>query len=868
MKDKVRPWLARIQAHKLKKDDMAYALNATIMKQIEYMLPATSFTKQQCDALMREILQTVLPKAGFVKSYPRDVLYAPYDQLGLQIQHPYTTQLTAQLHVLTNHGNNDSITGKLLRNNLQALAVELGLPGNTLQYSFAKWGHLATDSWIVRLWQMVQEQPDISLHYKCPQVQLARENDQFLMEAFAKAKYSKANLLRLNRCRIYLQAMTVADLATGDGKRILPGILKGQKLPLTWNTYDWPEQGPLPTSDWELWARAISRLFVARDSINLKNRLGAWRSNADNWPTHYDADNHQLWMRQDHGWRVFQRKGCLSHTFYSFEEMPEAFLIQPPASSHKTKAWMEDGVIQFTGWHQDKVPTAPVFHTFEQFIQHLSQDDKWVFEYLSGWEHAKDIAEGIRQGQVIAVADGSFKFQSGTAGFILYNLRAKQAMLAAHRTPGMPSTQCAYRSELGGILGATKLSRLLSTYFGITSGHLTVACDNQGAGHRSILYARQPGRATKQADMIRAILEEKRSSPVQYLYRYVEGHQRERRPLCNLDIWAELNEEMDGLAKAFWSHHQGQRSNQQLLYDNEWAISINNEKISHFLHHQVSSYLHTKRLHKWYQKKKHWTPRQLACTNFKAIRRANKTGTSADRKWRSKFDSKMCPVGRQMFRWKLWKYNRCPRCFCENETTYHVLRCRAPGAVSRRSELWEQFLSTLSSIHTSPDIYNIISSTLNQWLNYANPIPSTNPQLHQAIRQQNLIGWEKMWNGRTAIGWELYQDQYLEQQSIRYLTAEQWSAALVTALWKFVREMWYHRNQTLHDPDNPEIEAELMDLDLKISEQWHMGSSDLHPMDQVQFSRGLSLDELLAKPTDYRRSWLYYALAAREAAVS
>jgi len=44
--------------------------------------------------------------------------------------------------------------------------------------------------------------------------------DKFLMEVFPGAGVSSADMRRANRCRLYLHALTVADISTGDGRFI------------------------------------------------------------------------------------------------------------------------------------------------------------------------------------------------------------------------------------------------------------------------------------------------------------------------------------------------------------------------------------------------------------------------------------------------------------------------------------------------------------------------------------------------------------------------------------------------------------------------------------------------------------------------
>ena len=72
----------------------------TVLKQIEYCLPALNLSKSQCDELMRPILKAALPKAGYNRNFPKEVLHRPTSLLGADIHHPYTTQLIAHLDIL------------------------------------------------------------------------------------------------------------------------------------------------------------------------------------------------------------------------------------------------------------------------------------------------------------------------------------------------------------------------------------------------------------------------------------------------------------------------------------------------------------------------------------------------------------------------------------------------------------------------------------------------------------------------------------------------------------------------------------------------------------------------------------------------
>jgi hypothetical protein len=65
----VKQWSDRIRTLYLRKHDAAYALKVTVLKKIEYALPALNLSKAQCDKLMTPILQAALPKAGYNRTW-------------------------------------------------------------------------------------------------------------------------------------------------------------------------------------------------------------------------------------------------------------------------------------------------------------------------------------------------------------------------------------------------------------------------------------------------------------------------------------------------------------------------------------------------------------------------------------------------------------------------------------------------------------------------------------------------------------------------------------------------------------------------------------------------------------------------------
>jgi len=151
---------------------------------------------------------------------PRALVHAPLSSRGLNIPDLYTEQGIKYIEQIIAHGYRDhSITGKLLRGSIQQTKVELGLPGALLHQDYSKYHQLITDTWVKHAWLFLWEH-SMSMEDDGPHLQLRREGDQFLVAAFSAAGYTKTNLARLNRCHLFLQVTTLADVTTGPGRAI------------------------------------------------------------------------------------------------------------------------------------------------------------------------------------------------------------------------------------------------------------------------------------------------------------------------------------------------------------------------------------------------------------------------------------------------------------------------------------------------------------------------------------------------------------------------------------------------------------------------------------------------------------------------
>ena len=70
-----------------------------------------------------------------------------------------------------------------------------------------------------------------------------------------------------------------------------------------------------------------------------------------------------------------------------------------------------------------------------------------------GHQVGGNVAAAILRGDARAVSDGSYKQKHGTSAFVLHGDSHFKAIRGRNVIPGRPEEQCAYRSELGGVVG-------------------------------------------------------------------------------------------------------------------------------------------------------------------------------------------------------------------------------------------------------------------------------------------------------------------------------------------------------------------------------------------------------------------------------
>lgn len=262
MRSKVREFAESIRVHKTTKNDAWYALERSFFKTIEYPLTTTTIPYKTWSSIMSPAINALLPKAGISSKFPRAVLYGPTSYQGLGLQHPWYTQEITHLATLLTELSNATQTGHLLTTTIEQLYMEIGLDGQLGTHDWSTYHLLATDSWIKSVWSTLA-QFNMSMQLAQSTIPLLSTNDMYLMQAFAEGGFRGRELQSLNTCQMFLNATSLADITTIDGKAISSLAFSGKQANHLRPHLSWPRQpSHLSPTYWNLWQHALQRCFT------------------------------------------------------------------------------------------------------------------------------------------------------------------------------------------------------------------------------------------------------------------------------------------------------------------------------------------------------------------------------------------------------------------------------------------------------------------------------------------------------------------------------------------------------------------------------------------------------------------------------
>ena len=546
----------------LNKTDAWHAMNTTVLKTLQYPLPALTLSEKECNHIMAPVLEAALSAAGYNNSFPRAVVYGPVSGQGLGVKNLYTTQCASHVALIIQHFHSQSVTGHLLRHSFELLQLEWGRKRLPLESYLTKRSNYVTKSWLQFTWQFLTDN-EIKLKTHRDQLKPSRVNDVFLMDEFI-GSFTVAELKRINECRMHLRALTLSDITGGTGNRITNKAWNGIQDDDRPSPYEWPATGVPTEKDWALWKKALRRL-CCRSNI-LQTPLGEWMSHTNEhpWKFYYIRARDYIIESDGDKWKVYRRYRCQGRPrnepvyYLSRFRMDSA----PPLKMKCTiKILPQDKILLTGATSTQSSRSLPPPSQFDLRIRHLKS---WAFHTILGATRSSipHLVNAIRTSQAKAVSDGSFysEFKYGSSATVFDT--GTNIIILQNTTPGRPDEQSSYRSELAGIYSFLLFLHQLQLHFKIRQGEIEFACDNKSALKESFMYDNASVRQNDY-DLLSGIHSLRSKLNITIRWSHVKSHQDDHINFENLSHLSKLNVKADTFAKQFASaqnfqgHHQG-----------------------------------------------------------------------------------------------------------------------------------------------------------------------------------------------------------------------------------------------------------------------------------------------------------------------
>ena len=868
LKGKATEWSDLVRTGHLNRKDARQALDTTIMKSIEYCLPAMTLTSKECQQIMKPILNSGLPNMGICRHFPRDALYGPVQEGGLGMTDIFIYQGTSRIAALQENLAANTITGQLIRTSIEAAKIEIGVGRNLFDLDYSLYHHLLTDCWIKTIWEFTFDNKIRIVDDVTEDMKLQRENDVYLMEEIVESrKFTKGELQHINRCRLHLQVYAFSEIVCGFSESFTSTYQCNKDYTRPKSPFIWPIQPKPGNRSIALWKRALRHCFPKADGI-IQHKLGRWTQKCPNWTWYYHQATNRVFQRsRTNIWRIWNRhaeRGRLGRKpklkFFA------RGLHLPRDSVQATVKYINNTTIQLTGWNTKHISRRN---------PRMEWNERWIEEGCqTTFEEDRKIAEAAAQNQLTMVSDGSFCKQNrfGTAGWVIETKEGERVINGSLVTPGDADVQGSHRSELAGILGGIHKINQACKRFNINEGKVLVGCDGKGAID-ALQYEHDIIKSSRQHyDLISSITNIMNESNITWERQHVKGHQDDLFEYHQLSRLEQLNVAADLIAKERL-HKELEKETQDRensrphkIYQEKCAIYWESPqgkqiKVSSHLQKTLTYNIQQTTIRSYWKKKKKFTAYTERKIDWEHSQKSHGRNKKTFQQWLCKWTTGICGVGVMMKLWKFQSHSKCPRCQTENENVEHVLKCQHDTAQDKWKECLKELEEWMKDNDAHPELRESIIENLSTWHDNKQRPTSiyNNTIINQAVQTQHRIGWKSFIEGFISTDWKRCQAEHLSRTR---KSPELWMAKLQNKIWQIAWTMWDHRNKHLHEDNNHIHATSLEALNDQIMTELAIGLDTLPQKYSRLFQRR---QEACIKDTiDQKRQWLTSVWAARD----
>jgi len=806
----VLTWNQQIAASKMLPLFNLQALLNRIHRTLAYPLPALTLSKEKLEKLSNKLSSNSIHKCNICRTFPIDFRYLPHKYHGLNLPDLYLEQHMGQIKELISHSTSQGVLGQQIRLSLESIQMELGVNDLFFNYPYNVYNHLLiTPSWMTSIWRFLRTQ-GLNIHGWSHKLSPTRKNDLSIMEEFVKKGLCKDTLITLNKCRLYLQVHSLADITNAKGTSITNAALSGKLDTDRKSTFSWRKVRKPILRDWYIWKESLHSTFCVTDSHSaLLQPLGEWISSPNQqWTWRYDNETRTLYKNIDNLIRVYTPTTASSSTrlrsnlqwFKARYTLPthQCTLPQNCASIGSTDRGQYMAALE--SWYPQPIssPIPPLPNNLYQQLLH-EKTPLWLIQ------HQKEYLSNIPTSSLNhlfdqpsrAVSDGSFKDNIGAAAAIIESVDQKASIISTCPVPiNTKKDGDAYRTELAGILLNLHIIQASEILLQST-GSFIVSCDNDEALNKS-QFTNLINTSFQHFDLLKSIQHITSKIKSKVTYQHVLGHAKDKvkRKLTRAEI---LNDYCDELANTARTSLPPSSPTSSSLLGEGLSLWQDTTKFYKNFEAQIRNLYFQKKAPPIVCAKIGISKTQFHSISWDSLSEATSLMPPMKNIYIAKHVAGFLPIGRNMVRRGAWKAPHCPRCPYPIENSDHIIKCPNPASRKIFRSSMTSFNDWLESTDTPSTLITQILEVTASWVNGSILLP------HKAysypILQQLQLGWDHFMVGRLHVSFIPFMtNHYTSIASKR--SPHTWAAVLIQKLWSiFHFPQWENRNKYVHNLD-------------------------------------------------------------------
>ena len=800
----VNQWLAysrdfsqRLRGYNLSRRTGDLAYHSVWISKFRYSASVIGYSSNQLSAIQSAIIGACLSVAGYNNKFPRAVVFGLPIYGGMGWENIVGLALYEKLKILIGSLRLYDNLGKMIHIQLTWLQVFAGCSVPILQSKLAL-PYLPV-SWLTNIHtQLVEHDVQVELSSGwVPSIQ--RHNDEVLMD-IVLTQIPLWAWEGINRCRLFLQVNTIADIATVDGTYI-PKKIRKVRGKIRDNKIDFPIQKRPVKDDIEQWEFLINLLSI--EGV-LHRPLGAWLRTPDqHFQYLINADNSVVYKTTLKDWKIFVRQSRGSRRFIklqlSVDTVPKG--ISPVSVIESTKYLLVTSPKQPNG--PARVNTTTIYDRRKKLMEHNVLGNYKIDEQLLQNLHTKWKDDEV---QLVCATDGGLKDGVGTSSYAIFFPGNHIPIVTGRAGEWQPRENASStRQELLGQLGLEYWFARLETKWGRPRKGLQIILITDSQASIEIM-ANIPNimgiKDTLKPEMDIAL----------ELFQKRAAHPWIRIHICKVESHIDMEDAPDTF---YWGCNNYVdeeatkarieftvpilQQREDFLFPGAMAgCKIAGRIVNNGLYERLKYHVNGYKLQLYLMEKHHWSKTSHSRVDWKAHSKALKSIPQGQKVTLFKYLHGWLATKRRRCREGYSPTGNCALCQ-QQENGSHLFQCNNKQIAELREIAWKKLLADLSH-GTDASFHAVLQEGMHTIMGGTYPTNETKAdwpkELREAYDGQTEIGWDQILYGRIGKQWDGLAQYYPTAHSVAREGV--WAQRAIKLNWQFGLDCWRVRNQLVH----------------------------------------------------------------------